>query len=71
MLTLVVIILIFELMKVEIDSLKTFANFGKMKNISRQRIYRLVEAGRFDTIEIDGVKFIIMNDKAIRYKKQI
>ena len=58
-------------MKIDINTLKTFANFGKMKNISRQRIYRLVEAGRFDTIEIDRVKFIIMNDKAIKYKKQI
>ena len=58
-------------MKLETNSLRTFRNFGKMKNISRQRIYRLVEAGRFDTIEIDGVKFIIMNEKAIKYKKKI
>ena len=58
-------------MKIDTKSLKTFRNYGDMKNISRQRIYRLVEAGRFDTIEIDGVKFIIMNDKAIKYKKQV
>ena len=58
-------------MKIDINSLKTFSNFGKLKNISRQRIHILVQDGRFDTIEIDGVKFIIMNDKAINYKKQI
>ena len=58
-------------MKIDINSLKTFSNFGKLKNISRQRIHILVQDGRFDTIEIDGVKFIIMNDKAINYKKKI
>ena len=58
-------------MKIDIKTLKTFSNFGKMKNISRQRIHILVQAGRFDTIDIDGVKFIIMNDKATKYKKQI
>jgi hypothetical protein len=58
-------------MKVNTEILKTFSNFGKMKSISRQRIHILVQNGRFDTVEIDGVKFIIMNDKAIKYKKQI
>ena len=69
--TVVVILHIIVLMKIDTNNLKTFANFGKSKNISRQRIYRLVEAGRFDTIEIDGCKFIVMNDKALKYKKQI
>lgn len=68
--TVVVILYIIVIMKIDTNILKTFANYGKLKNISRQRIYRLVEAGRFDTIEIDGVKFIVMNDKAIKYKKQ-
>ena len=58
-------------MKVDINKLKTFPNFGKMKNISRQRVHQFIEAGKFDTIEIDGVKFIIMNSKAVKYKKQV
>lgn len=58
-------------MQINSNKLKTVKNYGDMKNISRQRIYKLVEAGRFDTLEIDGVKFIIMNDKAIKYKKQV
>lgn len=56
-------------MKIETTQLKTFTNFGKMKNISRQRIHILVQDGKFDTIEIDGVKFIVLNDKAIKYNK--
>jgi hypothetical protein len=58
-------------MKIESKTLKTFKNYGDTKNISRQRIYKLVEAGKLDSIDIDGVRFIIMNDKAIKYKKQI
>ena len=58
-------------MKVELKKLKTFSNFGKIKNLSRQRVYKLVESGKFDSIDIDGVKFIILNQKATKYKKQV
>jgi hypothetical protein len=57
-------------MKIETNKLKTYSNFGQMKNITRQRIYRLVKAGRFETVEIDGVKFILMNNKATKYIKK-
>ena len=58
-------------MKINTELLKTIKNYGDMKNISRQRIYKLVEAGKLDSLDIDGVRYIIMNDKAIKYKKQI
>jgi hypothetical protein len=58
-------------MKIDSKELKTIKNYGDTKNISRQRIYKLVEAGKLDSLDIDGVRFIIMNDKAIKYKKQI
>lgn len=57
-------------MKTDISKLKTFTNFSKMKGISRQRIHIAVNEGKFDTLDIDGIKFIIMNDKALNYKKQ-
>ena len=58
-------------MKIDSKILKTFNNFGKMKNLSRQRVYKLVEVGKLDSIDIDGVRFILMNYKAVNYKKQI
>jgi len=58
-------------MRIDSKVLKTFKNFGKMKNLSRQRIYQLVESGKFDSIEIDGVKFIVLNQKATKFKKQV
>lgn len=57
-------------MNIETSKLKTFTNFGKMKNISRQRIHIAVQEGKFDTIEIDGIKFIVLNEKSMKYKKQ-
>ena len=56
-------------MKVDISKLKTLPNFAKMVGISRQRIHILVQENRFDIIEIDGVKFIVVNEKALNYKK--
>ena len=57
-------------MLIETSELKTFTNFGKLKKISRQRIHIMVQEEKFNTVEIDGVKFIVMNEKAIKYKKQ-
>ena len=57
-------------MKIDTSKLKTLSNFGNMKGLSRQRVHILVQDGRFDTIGIDGVKFIVLNDKALKFKKQ-
>ena len=35
-----------------------------------ERVHQLVAVGRFDTLEIDGVKFIAMNDKTVNYKNK-
>lgn len=56
-------------MKIETSKLKTFTNFGKMKNLSRQRIHIAVQEGKFDTLEIDGIKFIVLNEKSLKYEK--
>ena len=58
-------------MKIDTNKLKTLPNFGKLRGVSKQRVHQLVQAGRFDTIEIDGVKFILMNEKALEYLKKI
>jgi hypothetical protein len=56
--------------KIDTSILKTIPSFGKMKGLSRQRIHILLKDKRFDTLEIDGVKFIILNDKALKFKAQ-
>jgi hypothetical protein len=57
-------------MKTDISKLKTFTNFGKVKGISRQRIHIAVLEGKLNTQEIDGVRFIVLDDKALSYKKR-
>lgn len=57
-------------MKTDISKLKTYSNFGKLKGISRQRIHIAVREGKFDTLEIDGIKFIVLDEKALNYKKR-
>jgi len=56
--------------KIDTSILRTIPNFGRMKGLSRQRIHILLKDKRFDTLEIDGVKFIILNDKALKFKAQ-
>jgi hypothetical protein len=36
-----------------------------MKDLSRLLIHILVQDGKFDTLDIDSVKFIILNGKTI------
>jgi hypothetical protein len=52
-------------MKIDTRVLETFKKFGDLKNLYRQRVYKLVEAGKLNSIDIDGVRYIIMNQKAI------
>ncbi len=55
---------------IDITKLKTINNFAKMKNISKQRIYKTLDSGNFDIVEIDGIKFVYLNEKSKNYKKK-
>lgn len=51
-------------MNINIKHLITLSNYGKLKNLSRQHVYRLVKNGELTVIEIDGIKFIYLDEKA-------
>ena len=51
-------------MTVDTKKLLTVSNFAKLKDMSRQHIYRLVDAENLDLVKIDGVSFILLNEKA-------
>ena len=53
---------------IDIRKLRIPINFAKDKGVSKQRIYELMGLNRFDVIEIDGTKFIILNKKALEYR---
>ena len=57
-------------MKIETDSLVTLNNFGRIKGISRQRVYIMEAEGKIDVIQIDGVKFVLLNQKAREFQSR-
>lgn len=46
-----------------------FSTFAKLKTINRNMVYQLRDSESIDTIKIDKVEFVILNEKAKNYKK--
>ena len=57
-------------MKININDLLTVSSFAKLKEISRQHIYRLIDNHELTMIEIDGVKFILLDEKAADFVRK-
>ena len=57
-------------MQVETENLFTITNFGLQKGIVRQHIYRMLEAGKLNGVEIDGVMFIIKDELSDNLERQ-
>ncbi len=53
---------------VDITKLKSPQNFANDKGVVRQLIYRMMDKGLLDTVDIDGTRFIILNKKASEYR---
>lgn len=57
-------------MQVETENLLTVTNFAKQKGMARQHVYRLIEAGTLNSIVIDGIVFVLIDDKAGNLRRQ-
>ncbi|NCO64662.1 MAG: hypothetical protein GW772_13050 [Flavobacteriia bacterium] len=57
-------------MTVNIDKLMTVSNYANLKELSRQHVYRLVQNNELTLIEIDGIKFILLDEKAVDFAKK-
>lgn len=57
-------------MKVNIEKLLTISNFSESKGLSRQHVYRLTEKGELTLVIIDGIKFILLDEKAEDFVKK-
>lgn len=57
-------------MKINTEHLITISNFAKLKNLSRQHVYRLIENEELTLVKIDGINFIYMDDKAEDFVKK-
>lgn len=57
-------------MQINPEKLLTVTNFAKQKGLTRQHIYRLIDAGSINSISIDNILFVIMDEKAENFKRQ-
>ena len=57
-------------MFIESNKLKTVSNFADEKDVTRQHVYRLIKGNEINSINIDGVLFVIMDKKAKNFEKK-
>lgn len=58
------------LRELSIPPLIRCSNYAKKKGITRSWAWQLVDLDELDGVEIDGVLFIIMNMKAVHFKRK-
>jgi|GEM_PF-1243091 len=51
-------------MRIDSTKLKTVSNFAKEKDFARQHVYRLIKSEELNSVQIDGVTFVILDKKA-------
>lgn len=59
-----------DIKNIDIKKLRKVSNFAKDKGIFRTSVYRLMEENVIDYITIDNIVFIVLNNKAVDYKKR-
>jgi hypothetical protein len=56
--------------KIETAKLITPAHYGAKRGTGRKVVYYLMKEDRIDYTEIDGVMFVVLNEKSKSYKKR-
>jgi hypothetical protein len=51
--------------KMSKEKLITIRNYANSKNITTQYVYSLIKSGKVKYKEIDGVKFVVVEDMAV------
>lgn len=57
-------------MKIETDNLIRVNTVVKEKDITAKYAYTLIEKGTFEGIRIDGIQFVIRDEKYEQYRKK-
>ncbi len=57
-------------MLINTEELLTITNFASSKQLSRQHVYRLIESNEITKVEIDGVLFILQDEKAKNFLRK-
>lgn len=57
-------------MLIDPNKLYKVSTFAAEKDLSIQHVYRLIENGELNSIKIDGVQFVILDEKAKEYQRK-
>ena len=57
-------------MKIDPTKLQTVTNFSKSLGYTRQHVYRLLNSGEINGLKIDGIQFIIIDEKATSFERK-
>jgi hypothetical protein len=57
-------------MEINTKKLLTISNFALLKGLSRQHVYKLIENKELTLVLIDGVSFILIDEKAIDFVRK-
>jgi hypothetical protein len=57
-------------MQIDSEKLITVTNFAKQKGLARQHVYRLIDSGLINSIEIDSISFVVLDEKAENFQRQ-
>lgn len=57
-------------MLIDKNKLVTISNFAKMKEITRQHVYRLIISEEITEVKIDDVSFIYLDNKALTFERK-
>lgn len=57
-------------MLINTEELLTIANYASLKQLSRQHVYRLIDSNEITKVEIDGVLFILLDEKARNFARK-
>jgi DNA-binding phage protein len=56
-------------MQINPEKLLTVTNFAKQKGLTRQHIYRLIDAGSINSISIDNILFVVLDEKSENFQR--
>jgi hypothetical protein len=57
-------------MEIDIKKLVTITNYAKLKQITRQHVYRLVIGNEITEVKIDDVAFIYLDERALSFERK-
>ena len=57
-------------MQINSEKLQTISNYAIVKGLSRMQVYRLIRDNQLNSLEIDGILFVLIDEKAENFTRK-